>query len=438
VAGDAFVPTLVPSLDGPAVDMVIVTTDELAPVFQQLADYKIARPRDGRPDAALDPGELHGGRGPAGDDPLVPDRRLRALGRRLRPCSAATSTAAVRMIYNSFYPSGEGSELPVDLYYGGLDGDWNADGDQLPGEPYFNTYETGDEVDLAPELHVGRAPVASVAEAQVFVGKILAHERDALGSHLAQLLFLSEVLFPSAYRRAPDEIDGASYSEAIIDEVLAARSVPVTRHYEASPLWPGSLPETKTGVLAAMNTGQHGYINHIGHGFFFDMSVGDRTLALTDAAGLVNSPHGFILNNLNCASAAFDYHSIMERFVTNAHGGAVLAIGSSRAAFAQTAAYFQKSFYTAVFEDASRRGRRGRREPPGVARLPQQTPSTLDADVDAARRPVPLWTEAPQALTSPRPAALPWPSPSGRGERDGAAGQARVCLFKAGDVLAQG
>ncbi|MBA4377479.1 MAG: hypothetical protein C0395_02280 [Gemmatimonas sp.] len=42
MAGDAFVPTLVPSLDGPVVDMVIITTDELAPTFQQLP---ITRPR---------------------------------------------------------------------------------------------------------------------------------------------------------------------------------------------------------------------------------------------------------------------------------------------------------------------------------------------------------------------------------------------------------
>ncbi len=447
VAGDAFTPTLVPSLDGPLVDMVIVTTDELAPVFQQLADYKTARglPTVVRTLSWIQATYTAGEDLPATIRSFLTDA-YELWGAEHALLGGDVDLLPVRMIFNSFYPSGEGSELPVDLYYGGLDGDWNADGDQVPGEPYFNTYDTGDEVDLAPELHVGRAPVASVVDAQVFVGKILAHERDAVGSHLAELLFLSEVLFPSAYAPGtPIEVDGASYSEVIIDEVLAARSVPVTRHYEASPLWPGSLPETKTGVLAAMNTGQYGYINHIGHGFFFDMSVGDRTLALTDAGGLVNSPHSFILNNLNCASAAFDYHSIMERFVTNPRGGAVLAVGSSRAAFAQTAAYFQKSFYAAVFEDrqptagaavdASRLAWLAASQQNTVERWTQMAMAVIG---DPSLQ---LWTEAPQALTVTAPAALPLGPSSVLVEvkRDGAplAG-ARVCLFKAGDVLATG
>ncbi|MBK9303177.1 MAG: VCBS repeat-containing protein [bacterium] len=446
-AGDAFAPTLVPSLDGPAVDMVIVTTDELAPVFQQLADYKTAR---GLATVVRTLSWIESTY-PAGEDLPATIRAFLTDAYALWGADYAllggdVDLLPVRMIFNAFYPSGTGSTIPVDLYYGGLDGDWNADGDQTPGEPYFNTYDPGDAADLAPELSVGRAPVRSVAEAEVFVGKILAHERDAVGPHLAEVLFLSEVLFPSSYTPGtPIEIDGAAYSEAIYSEVLAGRSVPVTRHYEASPLWPGSLPETKAGVLAAMNTGQYGYINHIGHGFFFDMSVGDRTLALTDAAGLTNGEHAFILNNLNCASAAFDYHSIMERFMTNAHGGAVLAVGSSRAAFAQTAALFQKSFYAAVFED----GQPAAGDAVDACRLDWLAASQLNsverwtqmAMAVLGDPSLQLWTAAPAALAVTAPAALPLGPSSVLVEvrRGGAplAG-ARVCLHKPGDVQATG
>jgi len=446
-SGDAFAPTLVPSLDGPVVDMVIVTTDELAPVFQQLADYKTAR---GLATTVRTLSWIEATY-PAGEDLPATIRAFLTdayalWGADYVLLGGDVDLLPVRMVFNSFYPSGTGSTIPVDLYYGGLDGDWNADGDQLPGEPYFNTYDVGDAVDLAPELSVGRAPVRSVAEAGVFVAKILAHERDAVGPHRAEVLFLSEVLFPSAYTPGtPIEIDGAAYSEAINSEVLAGKSVPVTRHYEASALWPGSLPETKAGVLAAMNSGQYGYINHIGHGFFFDMSVGDRTLALTDAAGLTNGEHTFILNNLNCASAAFDYHSIMERFVTNPHGGAVLAVGSSRAAFAQTAALFQKSFYAAVFDDglptagaavdASRLDWLAAAQQNSVERW------TLMAMAVLGDPTLQLWTEAPAALTVTAPATLPLgPSPVlVEVRRDGAPlGGALVCLHKPGDVLATG
>jgi hypothetical protein len=446
-SGDAFTPTLVPSLDGPVVDMVIVTTDELAPVFQQLADYKTAR---GLATVVRTLSWIQATY-PAREDLPATIRAFLSDAYSLWGADYAllggdVDLLPVRMIFNSFYPSGEGSTIPVDLYYGGLDGDWNADGDQVPGEPYFNSYDPGDAADLAPELHVGRAPVRSAAEAGVFVAKILAHERDAVGPHLAQVTFLSEVLFPSAYSPGtPIEIDGAAYSEAIVNDVLAGKSVAITRYYEASPLWPGSLPETKTGVLAAMNSGQCGYINHIGHGFFFDMSVGDRTLALTDASALTNGPHAFILNNLNCASAAFDYHSIMERFMTNSHGGAVLAIGSSRAAFAQTAAYFQKSFYSAVFDahqpragdavDASRLVWLAASQQNTVERWTQLAMAVLG---DPSLQ---LWTSAPQTLAVTAPAALPLGPSSVLVEvrRGGAAlAGARVCLYKTGDVMAAG
>lgn len=350
-----FAPTSLPTLDGSTVEFLIITSAELVPNFQVLADYKTER---GIPTVVRSVEWILENYHRGEDSPATIRTFLQEAyakwGTRFVLLGGDVEVVPVRHVHNSFYPQDEGSDIPVDLFYGGLDGDWNADGDQTPGESWSNTSDTGDAVDFAAELHVGRAPIKTAGEADVFVGKVLAFERDAVGDHYENLLFMSEVLFPQNYSQgqAIDD-DGASYSEDLIVSILADKAVQNTRYYEAYTHWPGTLPETRDAVVAAMNTGDYGFVNHVGHGFFYVMSVGDHSLVLTDASTLTNAPHFFVLNNLNCASAAFDYNSIMERFVTNPLGGAVLAIGSSRAAFPPPASAFQKAFYEAVFNQGA-------------------------------------------------------------------------------------
>ena len=59
--------------------------------------------------------------------------------------------------------------LPCDLYFSDLDGTWDANMNDIFGE-------VDDEVDLHPDIFVGRATVENVTEAQVRVNKIRAHE----------------------------------------------------------------------------------------------------------------------------------------------------------------------------------------------------------------------------------------------------------------------
>ncbi|HOT40975.1 MAG TPA: C25 family cysteine peptidase, partial [Candidatus Syntrophosphaera thermopropionivorans] len=47
--------------------------------------------------------------------------------------------------------------IPTDIYYSNLDGNWNADGDQIWGE-------INDQVDYLPEVHIGRFPAETAIE----------------------------------------------------------------------------------------------------------------------------------------------------------------------------------------------------------------------------------------------------------------------------------
>lgn len=355
VASGAFAPTYAPSLLGSDVDFVIVTGAALAAEFQRLADYKTAR---GIPTVVRTVEEIAAGY-PAGAD--LPEK-IRAFlreayerwGTRFVLLGGDVTIIPARKILNALYPPEEGTEIPVDLYYAGVDGNWNADGDEIMGEPYRNSYDPGDAADLAAELWLGRLPATTAGEAAVLIDKIIDYERDGIGAQYGRMLFLSEVLFPSAYVPGAEILDdGASYSEAIINDVLApapAAPFPV-RLYEAHQLWPGSYPETYAAAVESLNSGGYGLVNHVGHGFFYNMSVGDRTLELKDASALRNDPSYFILNSLNCSSSAFDYNSILERFLLNADGGAVATVGSARAAFPVLAGQYQKQFYQELMLD---------------------------------------------------------------------------------------
>ncbi len=410
-AAPGFVPTAAPSLDGSPVEYVIVTVDAFAADFQTLADYKTDR---GIPTVVRTVDWIRDNYATSdGLSAMIRDFLRDAYthwGTEYVMLGADVEIIPTKMIYNSLYPAGEGSELPVDLYYACLDGNWNADADDVAGEP-GPVGAGGDEVDLAAELHLGRAPVKTTVDVQNLVDKILQYERDNIGDYLGRYLFMSEVLTPSNYAPGDDIVtDGATYSESIVDGLLGGKPIGYDRYYEADEFWPGSHPETKSNVLSAMTSGQYGFVNHIGHGFIDVMSVGDSSLVMRDVRGLANRPNYFILTNVNCASAAFDRNSIIERFITTAEGGGVLSIGSSRAAFPSTATLFQYSLYEAMLElgattageafTLSREPYLGAAEDNSVERW---TVFSLALIGDPTLR---LWTASPDSLTVLAPTDL--------------------------------
>src|SRR5262249_33954211 len=107
-----------------------------------------------------------------------------------------TDVIPVRYAYTSFYG---GNFIATDAYYACLDGTWNKDGDNLFGEGYTDSSSPGDSVDLHPEVYVGRAPTATVAEAQQFVDKVFQYSRTPVGDYENRILFFAEVLFPQDY-----------------------------------------------------------------------------------------------------------------------------------------------------------------------------------------------------------------------------------------------
>ena len=153
-----------------------------------------------------------------GDTGLVPARRAYAM-----TCEAG------------MHPDEDA--IACDLYYSDLDGTWNADGDATWGE-------TTDDVDLYPDVFVGRASVATTADAEVFVAKTLTYERTPPAGWFLDALLAAELLWTNPYT------DSGIALDRIDRESIPPEYDPLTKMYESL----GN--ETVASVVSALNAGR--------------------------------------------------------------------------------------------------------------------------------------------------------------------------------------
>ena len=218
------------------------------------------------------------------------------------PCRFAYAMTCSAFIWN------REDSLPCDLYYADLQGDWNYDGDGLYGE-------VEDSINLYPDLSVGRAPVSSIAEAQNFVDKILAYEKNPPQDYLDNALLLAEVLWQNPFT------DQAIHKNRMEEESFPP-SLTVTKLYETL----GN--ENRQTVMTAIRNGQN-LINHDGHGSTSVMGVGIGYLNTSDLDTITNAPRHGIIFSLGCWTAAFDFACIAEGWMNNENGGGVAFVGNS-------------------------------------------------------------------------------------------------------------
>ncbi len=320
------------------------------------------------------------------------------------------------------------NDIPCDLYYADLDGDWNADGDGTFGE-------VEDEVDLFPEVFIGRAPVSTLVQAENFVRKVLVYEKPTLLDYQQKALFAADILWYNPYT-------DASESKELIDErYLPPQFDPVTKLYMSQ----GN--ETPFAFLAAVDQGV-GIINHDGHAYYSVMGMGTGYIGNSDMDYLHNGDRLGILYSIGCWPAAFDYDCIAEHFLNNLNGGGVAFVGNSRYGWGSPgnpcfgySDRFDQQFFKTVFQDGITRigealttskalyAPRSYQE--NVYRW-HQYQLTLLGDPE-----MPLWTQTPRSLTVEHPQQIPADSSlvtvlaSHQGQPiDGAL----VCLMGADDV----
>jgi peptidase C25-like protein/VCBS repeat protein/fibronectin type III domain protein len=403
-----FKPTQVPSVIGSPVAYVIITTDALAAEFQRLADWKT---QSGVP-AVVRTLTFIRQQYPFGADDA--DRMRQFIrdaysrwGAKWVLLGGDTDLIPFRMIYSTFFG---GDYIPAEMYFSCLDGNWNADGDSTYGEGYATANQPGDDADLLPEVYVGRAPVTTVAEAQLFVNKNFQYTRTPVGDYEHLIEFFAEVLFPQAWTPGQlTQLDGAELVEEVMPSVQFNPGIHALRLYEnyLDPRWPpGSLQETKAKVLDSLKAGYNMAV-HIGHGYRNVMSVGDGSIQNSDVSALTNGNRLSNVYAINCTSNAIDFPCIGEAFLNAPSGGSVTNVGSARSDFPYAGRAIQQEYFKLMFKDSV--------TAVGEAQAKQKLPSVPNSTDDSVDRWVQMgmlllgdpelhqWTAKPRTLTVVKP-----------------------------------
>jgi hypothetical protein len=331
-----FRPAVAPSLEGSPVEYVIITTGVLAPEFQRLADWKTAK---GVPTVVRTIDWIAANYRNGSDLPETIRNFIRDAyekwGVRWVLLGGDTPEIPPRYGYSAYYYGG--TYVLADLYFSGLDGDWNADHDAVWGE------QPADAPDLHGEVYVGRLPVSSTMAAANVIDKVIRYEKAVDREYADKLLFLAEVLFPAPWNEGDPIQQNGAVIATFIHENFDGGSMRSTRMYETSSVYPGSVQESRQAVLDSLEAG-YNLVFHVGHGYRFNMHCADESVTIPDADALRNGERTFNLYMLNCTAAAYDFDCLAEHFLANMLGGAVSAIGANNSAFADVAAYYADDY----------------------------------------------------------------------------------------------
>ncbi len=185
--------------------------------------------------------------------------------------------------------------MASDWYFGALDGDFDADGDGI-------FCEEG-EVDYFAEVHVGRATVDTLAEANRWIDKVETFEAGLPEARRLDLVFMGE------------KLDNSTYSDDHMERTAAI----VPPEYAIEKLYARPELFSAASVIASLDRGPH-LTNHLGHASW-DYTMG---IGIGDVESLVNASP-FVSYSQGCYAGAFDHgvsgatEAISEHFLTASH-----------------------------------------------------------------------------------------------------------------------
>jgi len=221
--------------------------------------------------------------------------------------------------YRGFYcyaisePDQEDANIPADLYYSALDGEWN---DTTLAGGHIDWWGEPGEEDLLPDVSVGRFPVSTVNELKHMIHKSLFYQKYPVLGELTKPYLAGEYLY------SPPPTYGGDFMELLVndhnDNGYFTHGIPsadndITRLYD-TPTYNWTSYELINGINAGKS-----FIHHLGHSnsdYMMRLGIGDITNQNFSQVNGVT--HNFtLLYTQGCIDGAFDYSDcIAEKAVT--------------------------------------------------------------------------------------------------------------------------
>ena len=255
--------------------------------------------------------------------------------------------------YRGFYctvDSGGGYEdnnIPADLYYSALDGNWNDDGDN-------NWGEIGED-DLLPEVAVARFSFSSTTDLENMLNKTILYQTQPVTGELRDPLMVGEYLYDDPLTW------GADYLDLLIgyhdDNGYGTTGIP--EDYNISTIYDRDLGSwSATQLLAEINEG-HSFIHHIGHAnyeYAMRLSNSDITNANFNMVNGVDHNYTFVYTH-GCNCGSFDHNDGIGERMINIENFLAAFVGNSRYGWfneGQTegpSAHIHREFTDALYND---------------------------------------------------------------------------------------
>lgn len=266
--------------------------------------------------------------------------------------------------YCTVVAGGYTESIPSDLYYSGLDRDWDGDGNGV-------FCESTDNVDFDPDVSIGRTAVENRIQAASIVKKVIDYEKqpDQISIDFYKKFLLTGNKISSLYT----SLSGYTHSpvsdvEYYLDRLFNNYVIPYYsasdyRLYDTYSDWDtsvaGDFDINNLNLQKILNEG-YNFTTMYTHGSptVWGLESGDNfpvesAASLTNSSGAL-SKRGYtgIIYTIACLTNQFDSvePSLSEAFIRNPQGGSVAFIGSSRYGWWHGSDYFAEEFYKQLYD----------------------------------------------------------------------------------------
>ncbi len=198
--------------------------------------------------------------------------------------------------------------MPGDLYFASLDGGWDGDNNGIYGE-------VKDDVDLDPEVFVGRAPVRTPEEVATFVDKVLTYEKKAPKGLAERVLWIGA---------NSDEI---TLGKDMVEVQIKDAKIPDYIDNKLLSTVDGNLDVNS--MFETIQTYEPHIMHVEAHGNTDSVALDGTSFTNNEADKLVH-PYPFIYVSTACLTNRFDDDALTEHLIRNPNGGAVACWACSR------------------------------------------------------------------------------------------------------------